>query len=847
MLDKKYNHLEVEKGKYETWKNNNYFASDSKSSKEPFCIVIPPPNVTGKLHLGHAWDVTLQDIIIRYKRMQGFDCLWLPGMDHAGIATQAKIDKRLKEQGIKPREMKREEWLEKAWSWKEEYANTIHEQWAKMGISVDYSKERFTLDEGLNKAVNQVFIDLYNKGLIYRGEKIINWDPEQMTALSNEEVIYKEDKGAFYHLKYYLEDKSTYLEVATTRPETLFGDTAVAVNPNDERYKHLIGQKVILPIVNKLIPIVGDEHADMEFGTGVVKITPAHDPNDFEVGNRHNLERIVCMNPDATMNENAKGYEGLTREECRKKLVADLKKADLLVKVEEITHSVGHSERSDTVVEPYLSKQWFVKMRPLADAVLENQKNKETKVNFIPARFEKTMNHWMEITYDWCISRQLWWGHRIPAWYKGDEIKVQVTSPGKGWVQDSDVLDTWFSSALWPFSTLGWPEKTDLLKRYFPNNVLVTGYDIIPFWVNRMTFQALQFTGQRPFKDCLIHGLIRDKEGRKMSKSLGNGVDPIEIIDKYGADSLRYFLTTNSAPGMDLRFDEEKVKSSWNFSNKLWNASRYVLMNIESLQEDELTKEDLSLADKWILTKKNELIKNVTKNMDKYNFHNVGNELYTFIWEDFCDWYIELSKASMNNTTKTVLLDVLTTILKLLHPFMPYITEEIYTKLPIKATESIMISEYPKFSKDEIFKEEKEQLDKVLEDIVAIRNLKAVNKITKNALVNFECNKEELISIYASQLKITEDNLTSSDSFDMISCNYKSNNIDITYYFEREIVDTKSIEEEIAKLEASILRRKTLLANENYVKKAPSNIVELDRKKLSEEEEKLEILKKQMK
>ncbi len=846
MLDKKYNHLEVEKNKYEEWKSKGYFKSDSKSDKEPFCIVIPPPNVTGKLHLGHAWDVTLQDIIIRYKRMQGFDCLWLPGMDHAGIATQAKIDKRLKEQGIKPRSMKREEWLKQAWAWKEEYAATIHEQWAKMGVSVDYSKERFTLDEGLNKAVNEVFISLYNKGLIYRGEKIINWDPEQMTALSNEEVIYKEDKGAFYHLKYFIEGEDNYLEVATTRPETLFGDTAVAVNPEDKRYKNLIGKKVVLPIVGKLIPIIGDIHADPEFGTGVVKITPAHDPNDFEVGNRHNLERIVCMNPDATMNENAVGYEGLTREECRKKLVADLKEQGLLIKVEEITHAVGHSERSDTVVEPYLSKQWFVKMRPLADRVLENQKDKDKKVNFVPSRFEKTMNHWMEITYDWCISRQLWWGHRIPAWYKKNEVKVQVDSPGDGWIQDEDVLDTWFSSALWPFSTLGWPEDTNLLKRYYPNNVLVTGYDIIPFWVNRMTFQGLEFTGKRPFKDCLIHGLIRDKEGRKMSKSLGNGVDPIDMIEKYGADSLRYFLTTNSSPGMDLRFDEEKVKSSWNFINKLWNASRYVLMNIEDLKEEDLTKDNLTLYDKWILTKKNELIKNVIKNMDKYNFHNVGNELYTFIWEDFCDWYIELTKGNMSNTTKSVLLDVLTTILKLLHPFMPYVTEEIYMMLPVRDSDSIMISTYPEYNKKEVFKEDKENLDKVLEDIVAIRNLKATNKITKKALVNFECSSEELIGIYASQLKITEENLTSSDPLNMISCNYKSSLINITYFFERESIDTKAIREEILKLESSIERRKKLLSNENYVNKAPSEIVLLDRKKLQEEEEKLSNLKKQL-
>ncbi len=844
MLDKKYNHTEVEKGKYETWKSKHYFESDSKSSKEPFCIVIPPPNVTGKLHIGHAWDVTIQDIIIRYKRMQGYDCLWLPGMDHAGIATQSKVDKRLRDQGIKPREMSREDWLKQAWAWKDEYAETIHEQWAKMGISVDYSKERFTLDEGLNRAVNEVFIRLYNKGLIYRGERIINWDPEQMTALSTEEVIYKEDKGAFYHIKYFIEGTDDYLDIATTRPETLFGDTAVAVNPKDKRYKHLIGKNVILPVVNKLIPIVGDEHADPEFGTGVVKITPAHDPNDFEVGNRHNLERIVVMNPDATMNENAGKYKGLTREECREQLVKDLEKENLLIRIEPMVHSVGHSERSNAVVEPYLSKQWFVKMRPLADRVLENQKNKDTKVNFVPPRYEKTMNHWMEITYDWCISRQLWWGHRIPAWYKGDEIKVQVECPGKDWVQDPDVLDTWFSSALWPFSTLGWPDKTDLLERYFPNNVLVTAYDIIPFWVNRMTFQGLEFMNERPFKDCLIHGLIRDKEGRKMSKSLGNGVDPMDVIDEYGCDALRYFLTTNSAPGMDLRYDEDKVKSSWNFINKLWNASRFVLMNIEDLKKRTINEDELTLYDKWILTKKNQLIKNVIKNMDKYEFHNVGNELYSFIWEDFCDWYIELTKSNMTETTKTVLLDTLTDILKLLHPFMPYVTEEIYQKLPIKDAESIMISSYPTYNKKDIYKEESEELEIILEDIVAVRNLKASNKITKEALVNFECKNEKLIPIYASQLKITEDNLTSDDPDNMVSCNYKSQNITITYFFEEAHVDEKAIEEEINKLKSSIERREKLLSNENYVNKAPANIVELDRKKLAEEKEKLEKLLK---
>ena len=842
MLDKKYDHKVVEENKYDFWKDNGFFEAGKDKSKVPFCVVIPPPNVTGKLHLGHAWDTTLQDIMVRYKRMDGYDALWLPGMDHAGIATQAKVDKKLKEQGIKPREMDREEWLKVAWDWKREYAENIHEQWKTLGLSLDYSRERFTLDEGLSKAVRKVFVDLYNEGLIYRGERIINWDPVQMTALSNEEVIYKEDEGAFYHLKYYLEDKSMYLDVATTRPETLFGDTAVAVNPNDDRYKHLIGKKVILPIVNKLISIVGDIHADPEFGTGVVKITPAHDPNDFEVGNRHNLERIVIMNPDATMNENAGKYCGLTREECREKLLEDLKKEDLLISIEPMVHSVGHSERSDAVVEPYLSKQWFVKMRPLADRVLENQKNKDTKVNFVPERYEKTMNHWMEITYDWCISRQLWWGHRIPAWYKGDEVYVGMEAPAEeGWVQDNDVLDTWFSSALWPFSTLGWPDNTSDLERYYPNNCLVTGYDIIPFWVNRMTFQGLHFTNSRPFKDCLIHGLIRDKIGRKMSKSLGNGVDPMDVIEEYGADSLRFFLTTNSAPGMDLRYDEEKVKSTWNFVNKLWNASRYVLMNMEDFKDENYTLDNLSLTDKWILEKLNRLVKSVRESMEKYEYHNVGNELYSFIWEDFCDWYIELSKANMNDTTKSVLLKVLTSILKMLHPFMPYVTEEIYQMLPIKEAKSIMISKYP-VVEDYNYSDEEEIIDKVLEDIVSIRNLKQSNNITKEAKVKVDAN-DLLQSIYYSQLKIKEENLVDDSITDMLSSNYQSKNINITYYYEGSKEDESKKVEEIAKLEASIARREGLLSNSNYVNKAPANIVEMDRKKLVEEKEKLELLK----
>ena len=838
MLDKKYNHLEVEKNKYDNWREKGYFTSGNLK-KKPFCIVIPPPNVTGKLHLGHAWDTTLQDIIIRYKRMDGYDALWLPGMDHAGIATQAKVDAKLKSMGINPRGITREEWLEHAWSWKNEYANNIHEQWAKLGLSLDYTKERFTLDEGLSNAVKKVFVDLYNKGLIYRGERIINWDPEAMTALSNEEVIYKDVEGAFYHIKYMIEGTSEYLEVATTRPETLFGDTAVAVNPDDERYKKYVGKNVILPIVNKPIPVITDNHADPEFGTGVVKITPAHDPNDFEVGNRHNLERIVVINPNGTMNENAGIYNGLDRFECRKKLVEDLKNNGLLISIEPITHSVGHSERTNVMVEPYLSKQWFVKMRPLADRVLENQKNKDTKVNFVPERFEKIMNHWMEITYDWCISRQLWWGHRIPAWYRGDEVYVGINPPeSDGWVQDSDVLDTWFSSALWPFSTLGWPLAD--ISRYYPNDVLVTGYDIIPFWVNRMTFQGLEFTGKRPFKDCLIHGLIRDKEGRKMSKSLGNGVDPMDVIAKYGCDSLRFFLSTSTSTGMDLRYDEEKVASTWNFINKLWNASRFVLMNIEDLKvEDFDVVNNLTIQDKWILNKCSNLVKNVRKHMDNYEFNVVGSELYSFVWDDFCDWYIELAKINMNNTTKSVLCRTLNQILKMLHPFMPYVTEEIYSLLPIKDAESIMIAPYPIYQEEFTFSSAT-ILDDVIKFIVKVRNVKQEHQIPKDAKVYFKGDNADII---LKLLKIDTESLVEDNNLDGIEI--KDTNYEIKYIFDSSSIKEKEKEnllKEKERLEGAIKRRKNLLSNENYVNKAPKNIVDLDRENLEKDKKELEII-----
>lgn len=845
MLDTKYNHLEVEKGKYQTWKEKGYFTSGDLS-KKPYAIVIPPPNVTGKLHLGHAWDTTLQDILIRYKRMDGYDALWLPGMDHAGIATQAKVDAKLREEGMNPRSMDREAWLEHAWKWKKDYAENIHEQWSKLGLSLDYTKERFTLDEGLNDAVKHVFVTLYNKGFIYRGERIINWDPKAMTALSNEEVIYKDVEGAFYHIKYMIEDSDEYLEVATTRPETLFGDTAVAVNPDDERYKKYIGKHVVLPIVNKLIPIVADEHADMEFGTGVVKITPAHDPNDFEVGNRHNLERIIVMNPDATMNEHAGKYCGMDRFACREALVKDLEEAGLLISIEKMTHSVGHSERTDVMVEPYLSKQWFVKMRPLADAVLKNQKNKDTKVNFVPERFEKIMNHWMEITYDWCISRQLWWGHRIPAWYKGDEVYVGYEAPKEeGWVQDPDVLDTWFSSALWPFSTLGWPEDTDLLKRYYPNDVLVTGYDIIPFWVNRMTFQGLEFTGQRPFKDCFIHGLIRDKEGRKMSKSLGNGVDPMDVIEKYGADALRYFLSTATAPGMDLRYDEEKVASTWNFINKLWNASRYVLMNLGEFKEEDQTMDELTTSDKWILTKLEQTIQTIRKHMDQYEFHVVGTELYRFIWDDFCDWYIELTKGSINNTTKTVLVKVLTSILKMLHPFMPYVTEEIYQMLPIHE-ESIMISHYPVYEEEYVFEKETKDMEEMIDFITRVRTYKLEQKVPKDATVYYSGKEKELVfKLLKVQNETTE--LTSDMEKMMIHSNYDQ--YKIAYQFDQSKNNQElkeKLEKELASLNQSIERRKKLLSNQGYVSHAPENIVNKERENLQVEEKRKEEIEEKL-
>ncbi len=829
-LEKKYDHKQVEKGKYENWKNNGYF--EAKEAKNKFCIVIPPPNVTGKLHIGHAWDTAIQDALIRYKRMKDFETLWVPGMDHAGIATQAKVDKRLMENGINPRELSREDWLKHAWAWKEEYAQNIHEQWAKLGLSLAYSKERFTMDEGLSKAVNKVFVDLYNKGLIYQGQRIINWDPVAKTALSNEEVIYKDIPGAFYHLKYKIVDSDDYLDVATTRPETLFGDTAVAINPSDERYLKYHDKKVILPLVNKEIPIILDEHADITKGTGVVKITPFHDPNDYEVGLRHNLEAIRCIENDGTMSATALKYAGMDRFEAREAMLKDLEKEGLLLKIEQITHNAPFSERTNTLIEPMISKQWFVKMRPLADRVLETQKDKNAKVNFVPKRFEKIMNHWMEITYDWCISRQLWWGHRIPAWYKDGKTYVGVEAPKEeGWIQDEDVLDTWFSSALWPFSTLGWPDDTEDLRKYYPNNVLVTGYDIIPFWVNRMTFQGLEFLNKRPFEYCLIHGLIRDKMGRKMSKSLGNGIDPMEVIEEYGADALRFYLTTAVSNGMDLKFDMDSLKATWNFINKLWNAARFVLLNIDDVKNEEIKLE--KDVDKWIMSKYQLTIKNVTKFMDKFELNNAGNEIYNFIYNDFCDNYIEFAKFSLDdNNTKMILKTILEGILKMLHPFMPYVTDEIYSKME---KENIMISAYPEYDKKLVFKKEQENVEDMIEFISLYRKTYQENKLDKSVEVKF--NNQNDYELIKKMVKIN--NIVDSSNKQAYNVHYKD--YDVTIYHERVVTeeDKKAKEQEIATLMASIKKREGLLNNQNFVLKAPKELVEQEKEKLALEKEKL--------
>ncbi len=735
-LAPKYDPREVEEGRYQKWLDQDLFKPSGDKKAHPYSIVIPPPNVTGKLHLGHAWDTAIQDTLIRYKRMQGYDTLYLPGMDHAGIATQAKVEAKLRKQGKDRHEMGREAFVKQVWDWKDEYAGIIKSQWAKLGLSLDYSRERFTLDEGLSKAVRRVFVQLYNEGLIYRGEYIINWDPELQTALSDIEVIHQDDQGAFYHIKYPFADGSGFVEIATTRPETMFGDTAVAVAHGDERYKDIVGKELVLPLVGRHIPIIEDQHVDPEFGTGLVKITPAHDPNDFAVGNRHNLERINVMNDDGTMNENAGKYEGMDRFECRKAVVEDLKKQGYLIKVKPIVHSVGHSERSGVQVEPRLSTQWFVKMKPLAEAALKNQET-DNKITFVPERFERTFKQWMENIHDWVISRQLWWGHQIPAWYnkKTGEMYVGEEAPKdiENWNQDPDVLDTWFSSALWPFSTMGWPDEDSAdYKRYFPTNALVTGYDILPFWVARMIFQGLHFTHQRPFKDAVFHGLIRDEQGRKMSKSLGNGVDPMDVIDEYGADALRWFLLNGTAPGQDTRYNPKQLASAWNFINKIWNAARFVIMNLpEDAQPAHMPDTaKFDLADGWIFDRLNHTVSEVIRLFDDYQFGEAGRELYNFIWNDFCDWYIEMAKVALNGSDEELkarkqdnLIWILDQILRLLHPIMPFVTEKLWLSMPHDG-ESIMVAKYPEAHAEFENEQARHDMAFLIEIIKAVRNIR---------------------------------------------------------------------------------------------------------------------------
>ncbi|MCP0887659.1 valine--tRNA ligase [Ligilactobacillus sp. WILCCON 0076] len=858
----KYDPSKVEPGRYQKWVDAGLFKPSGDKKAKPYSIVIPPPNVTGKLHLGHAWDTTLQDLIIRQKRMQGFDTLWLPGMDHAGIATQAKVEARLAEDGISRYDLGREKFVDKVWEWKGEYADIIHNQWAKLGLSLDYDRERFTLDEGLSKAVRKVFVSLYKKGLIYRGEYIINWDPKARTALSDIEVIHEDDKGAFYHVKYPFLDDTTfngknYIEIATTRPETMMGDVAVAAHPDDERYKDIVGKTLVLPLQGRHIKIIADQYVDPEFGTGMVKITPAHDPNDFEVGNRHNLERINTMNEDATMNANAGKYEGMDRFDARKAIVKDLEDQGYMLKIDPIVHSVGHSERTGVQVEARLSTQWFVKMKPLAQAALANQKNAD-RVDFVPSRFENTFTQWMENIHDWVISRQLWWGHQIPAWYnkKSGEIYVGEEAPAdiENWEQDKDVLDTWFSSALWPFSTMGWPDtEAPDFKRYFPTDTLVTGYDIIFFWVSRMIFQALEFTKRRPFKHVLIHGLIRDEQGRKMSKSLGNGIDPMDVIDKYGTDALRWFLTNGSTPGQDIRFSYTKMDASWNFINKIWNASRFVIMNLSDDTKPVLPpKEDWQLADKWILNRLNSTVCDVTKFFDSFEFGEADRALYNFIWNDLCDWYIEMAKNNLygdneglKKNTQNILCYVLDQTLRLLHPIMPFVTEEIWLSMPHEGT-SLVTANYP-VAKDELIDENADtQMSILIELIKAVRNTRAEVNAPMSSAIDIliktqdekvksmlESNKDYLERFcHPKELRISAD--VEAPALAMTSVITGAE----VYIPLGDLIDLKEeinrLKKEEQKLVGEVTRAEKKLSNERFVANAPSEVVAAEKTKLAD-------------
>ena len=868
-MSTKFNPASIEEGRYQWWIDEGFFKPSGDKKAKPYSIVIPPPNVTGKLHLGHAWDTTLQDMIIRQKRMQGYDVLWLPGMDHAGIATQAKVEARLREQGISRYDLGREKFIQQVWDWKDEYADIIHKQWAKMGISVDYDRERFTLDECLNKSVRKVFVDLYNKGLIYRATYIINWDPQARTALSDMEVIHKDDKGAFYHVKYPFTDGTTfngkdYIEVATTRPETMFGDEAVAVNPNDERYKELVGKHVMVPLVNREIEIIADDYVTPEFGTGMVKITPAHDPNDFLVGKRHNLPELNTMNEDASLNENAGKYCGMDRFEARKALVKDLEDGGYMLKIDPIVHSVGHSERTGVQVESRLSTQWFVKMKPLAEKALANQKTAD-RVNFVPERFEHTFNQWMENVHDWVISRQLWWGHRIPAWYNKQtgEMYVGMEAPkdAENWEQDKDVLDTWFSSALWPFSTMGWPDTDSAdFKRYFPTNTLVSGYDIIFFWVARMIFQSLEFTGKAPFRNVLLHGLIRDEQGRKMSKSLGNGIDPMDVIEKYGTDALRWFLVTGSTPGQDIRFSYKKMDAAWNFINKIWNASRYVIMNLGDMQNAPKlpAKDKWDLADRWILSRLNATIKQVTDQFESFDFGEACRCLYNFIWNDFCDWYIEMTKEKLNNgteaekaDTKNILGYVLDQTLKLMHPIMPFVTEALWQDMPHEG-KSIMIADYPVVHDEFADEKSEEQMKRLIELITAVRNIrneanapmsKPVDLLIKTddqAAADMLLANADYIKRFChpADLQIATDTQAPKLAMSGIVTGAE------VYIPMAELVDLKEeqarMEKEIAKLEKEVQRSEKKLGNEKFVNNAPEAVVAEERAKAVEWKQKLE-------
>ena len=858
-LAKQYNPADVEDRTYKFWCDHKYFHAEVDKSKKPYTIVIPPPNITGQLHMGHALDNTLQDILIRWRRMQGYEALWLPGTDHASIATEAKIVEAMRKEGVTKEEIGREEFLKRAWAWKEQYGSRIIEQLKKMGSSCDWDRERFTMDEGCSKAVKEVFVNLYNKGLIYQGKRMVNWCPHCRTTISDAEVEYEDQAGHFWHLRYPFKDGSGYVELATTRPETMLGDTAVAVNPNDERYKDIVGKTLILPIVHREIPVVADDYVDVEFGTGVVKITPAHDPNDYEVGLRHNLEIIDVMTDDGHIADGWGKYSGMDRYECRNEIVKDLEAEGALLKVEDYNHNVGTCYRCHSTIEPRLSKQWFVKMEPLAKPAIEVVK--EGKVKFVPERFSKIYYHWMENIKDWCISRQLWWGHRIPAYYCADCGEVTVSKEdvhvcpkcgSKHIDQDPDTLDTWFSSALWPFSTLGWPDKTPELEYFYPTNTLVTGYDIIFFWVARMIFSAVEHTGEVPFDTVLIHGLVRDAQGRKMSKSLGNGIDPLEVIDEYGADALRFTLATGNSPGNDMRFSDDKVKASRNFANKLWNAARFVLMYLSEDYEFPGLPKALNLEDKWIISKVNTLSKEVTANLEKFELGVAIQKLYDFIWDVFCDWYIEISKIRLQSgegaeTAKAVLVYVLTDILKLLHPFMPFITEEIYQAIP-HDTDSIMISKWVEYDEALNFAAEEEQIEKIMQAVRAIRNRRAQMNIppSRKAAVFVETDDSTTFEYGAEFIKrlAYASKVTVSGSFDDLG-NVVTMVTDCAkiYIPMGELVDfeaeRKRLEKELAAAQDKLDFINKKLSNPGFVNKAPEKVVNQNREDAAKLEEKI--------